>query len=512
MSDWTAGYVADIGYTYGYYKELNPLRMRLALLNAGIEPPKQSTACELGFGQGLSAAIHAAASDTQWFGNDFLPSQAAFAQSLAEAAGVPAEFTDESFAEFLARDDLPKFDFICLHGIWTWVSEENRQLIMAFIRKNLKVGGVVYVSYNTQVGWAQIMPLRRLMVQHTQRMGAPGEGTAQRIRQALQFADQVIKTNPLHATANSQVSPKLQELLSQDPHYLAHEYFNRDWQPMDFADMADYMAASKLEYASSASYLDLIEAINLSPEQQTLLTQIGDVALRENTRDFCVDKKFRKDYWVRGARNLNPVQVIENLRAERVVMTKPRGVISLVLEGALGVADLAADVYDPILDLLADYQPHTLGEIEQALSGHAKIGLQEIVQAMFIFTHRGEIQAAQSDQATEKVQAACTRLNQHLMMRSQGSDEVYFLASPITGGGIEVTRFQQLFLMAYQQGHTQAEDLASLVWSILESQGEGVSKYGQILQTPEENLAELTERAQDFLRRDLPMFQGLKLI
>jgi len=35
MTDWTAGYVADIGYTYGYYQELNPLRARLALLNAG---------------------------------------------------------------------------------------------------------------------------------------------------------------------------------------------------------------------------------------------------------------------------------------------------------------------------------------------------------------------------------------------------------------------------------------------------------------------------------------------
>jgi hypothetical protein len=29
MTDWTAGYVADIGYTYGYYTELNPLRVRL---------------------------------------------------------------------------------------------------------------------------------------------------------------------------------------------------------------------------------------------------------------------------------------------------------------------------------------------------------------------------------------------------------------------------------------------------------------------------------------------------
>jgi hypothetical protein len=30
MSDWTARYVADIGYTFGYYSELNPLRAKLA--------------------------------------------------------------------------------------------------------------------------------------------------------------------------------------------------------------------------------------------------------------------------------------------------------------------------------------------------------------------------------------------------------------------------------------------------------------------------------------------------
>lgn len=511
MSDWTAGYVADIGYTYGYYKELNPLRMRLAFLNAGIAPPKQAKACELGFGQGLSAAIHAAASDTQWFGNDFLPAQAAFAQSLVEASGSDAEFTDESFAEFLARDDLPKFDFISLHGVWTWVSEANRQLIMAFIRKNLAVGGVVYVSYNTQVGWAQMMPLRRLMVQHTQRMGAPGEGTAQRIRQALQFADQVMKTQPFHVQNNAQVAPKLQELMSQDPHYLAHEYFNRDWQPMDFADMAEYMEVAKLEYASSATYLDLIEAVNLSPDQQALLAQIGDVALRENTRDFCVDKKFRKDYWVRGARTLNPVQVVDGLRAERVVMTKPRGVISLVLEGAFGVADLAADVYDPILDFLADYKPHSLGEIEQAMASHPKIGLQEIVQAMFIFTHRGEIQAAQAGSVISQAFSRTQKLNHYLIERARGSRDIQHLASPVTGGGIEVNRYQQLFLLGRQQGCEQASALAEFAWSILEPLGEDMIKYGRALQTDEEKLADLNERAEDFLRRDLPMLQGLQI-
>jgi hypothetical protein len=40
MSDWTAGYVADVGYTFGYYTELNPLRLRLAFLNAGLAFPE----------------------------------------------------------------------------------------------------------------------------------------------------------------------------------------------------------------------------------------------------------------------------------------------------------------------------------------------------------------------------------------------------------------------------------------------------------------------------------------
>jgi hypothetical protein len=74
MIDWTAGYVADIGYTYAYYTELNPHRVRLAFLNQGLVFPAVVTACELGFGQGLSVNIHAAASVLQWHGTDFNPS------------------------------------------------------------------------------------------------------------------------------------------------------------------------------------------------------------------------------------------------------------------------------------------------------------------------------------------------------------------------------------------------------------------------------------------------------
>jgi SAM-dependent methyltransferase len=154
MPDWSAGYVADIGYTYGTYPELNPQRVRLAFLVAGLVPPKVGNACELGFGQGMSVNVHAAASSTAWYGTDFNPAQAGFAQELAAASGTSARLYDESFAEFCGRDDLPDFDFIGLHGIFSWISDENRAIIVDFVRRKLKVGGVLYISYNTQAGWA----------------------------------------------------------------------------------------------------------------------------------------------------------------------------------------------------------------------------------------------------------------------------------------------------------------------------------------------------------------------
>ena len=117
MIDWSEGYVADIDYTYGYYAELNPLRIKLAFLHEGLVFPEVGTACELGFGQGLSTNIHAAASVTEWHGTDFNPSQASFAQQLALTSGSGAELHDDAFADFARRPDLPEFDFIALHGI-----------------------------------------------------------------------------------------------------------------------------------------------------------------------------------------------------------------------------------------------------------------------------------------------------------------------------------------------------------------------------------------------------------
>ena len=113
MNDWNEGYFTDSTYTYGYYRELSPVFMRWCLLLNGIataEITSESCHCELGFGQGVSANIHAAATPGKFYGTDFNPAHAVKAQELAEASGSDAKFSEDSFEEFSKRDDLPQFD------------------------------------------------------------------------------------------------------------------------------------------------------------------------------------------------------------------------------------------------------------------------------------------------------------------------------------------------------------------------------------------------------------------
>jgi len=508
MQDWTSGYVADIGYTFGYYTELNPFRSKLALLNAGIVPPKPGTHCELGFGQGLSVNIHSAASDVTWFGTDFNPAQACYAQELASACSNAAQLFDQSFAEFCTRSDLPDFDSIGLHGIWSWINDENRKLIMDFIRRKLKVGGVVYVSYNTQPGWAAMVPVRELLTVHANRMGPDGKSIITKIDEALDFAMKLMVAKPSFAKANSQIVDRLKKINDQDRSYLAHEYFNRDWMPMSFAAMSEWMSPAKMEFACSANYLDAIDSINLTPAQIKILSAIDDLIVKQMTRDFCVNQQFRKDYWIKGVRKLNAFDQAKQMRSTRVVLCVPRSDVVLKINTPLGEASLTEKVYGPILDVLADHQSHSLGELEKQLSSKG-IVLSQLVQAAMVLTGMSVLAEVQEESVQTIARLKTSKLNSHLMEKAQSSKEIHFLASPVTGGGVAVGRFAQLFLLARERGHLTAESCAKATWEILSSQNQRLIKEGKVLETEQDNLNEIKSQVMEFESKSLMILKSL---
>lgn len=511
MANWTDGYIAGIDYIHGYYAELNPLHMQLALNGAGLVAPEVGTACELGFGQGLSVNLHAAASDVQWYGTDFNPAHASLARDFARAGGGRAHLFDDAFAEFAQRRDLPEFDFIALHGIWSWISDQNRAVIVEFVRRRLKIGGVLYISYNTQPGWAQMLPMRDLLAEHAAEMGAHGGDMLQRVDAALDFAERLLGTGALYGRVNPQIAERLKAMKAQNRQYLAHEYFNREWCPMPFARMAQWLEPAKLTFAAPAGFLDQVDLLNLNPAQQALLAELPAGNFRQTVRDFMVNQQFRRDYWVRGARRLSGPEQAERLRRRHVVLLgAPQDVIYKV-SGALGEAALSEAVYAPLLACLADRQPRTIGELEKTL--HARgVSSAQLLQAVCVLIAKGDLAPAQHH--SDVARSGASGLNGRILDLARGSAEISHLASPVTGGGVHVDRFQQLFLLAQrvEVRHLSAAELAAFAWKWLAEQNQRLLRDGQPLLGEADNLAELTRLAEAFVERRLPVLKALNVV
>jgi hypothetical protein len=174
----------------------------------------------------------------------------------------------------------------------------------------------------------------------------------------------------------------------------------------------------------------------------------------------------------------------------------------------LGELTLQERVYKPILDVLADHQIKTIGEIEQAISAH-NINLAQLIQAILILAGMNVINSVQADAVMQQAKSKTEKLNNALYQKARNHAEISFLASPVTGGGIAVGRFVQLFLLARQQGKQQPTEWAQFVWDVLKAQRQLIIKDGKTLQTEEENLAELNEQAKQFAEKQLVIFQAL---
>jgi hypothetical protein len=231
---------------------------------------------------------------------------------------------------------------------------------------------------------------------------------------------------------------------------------------------------------------------------------------KQTVRDFMVNQQFRKDYWVKGARRLTTLDQAQGLRDQRLILTTHRPDVSLKVTGALGEATLTETIYAPILDLMADHKVRTLAEIEQAVKD-AGITFAQLIQAVLVLCGNGTFSAVQDDAAITKAKKHTDKLNTHLMLKARSSNDITYLASPVTGGGVMLGRFQQLFVLAMQQGKKMPEDWAEFVAQILVIQGQKILKEGKPLETPEEQLAELTTQAHEVAVKLLPILKSLQI-
>ncbi|MGH6988292.1 MAG: class I SAM-dependent methyltransferase [Stellaceae bacterium] len=364
MSDWSHGYVTGVEYDTVFFGVQAPSHLDLVAILTGIEPPERlggASYCELGCGTGYTLLLFAAANpDIACWGIDFNPAHIARARAMQARFGIDnATFLEIGFDELTGAGapDLPPFDYVTLHGVYSWVDAAQRDAIRRFLAAAVKPGGLVYVSYNAMPAWVGAHPLQHLIRELTRR---DPNRIDQAVLGAIDVARRVAEAGSPYL--DRQWSERVGNLAGQQKTaYLAHEYCNEHWQPFYHHEVAEDLAAAKLSYIGSAALFENFVQLCLSPDQAKL-REAAEPRLRETMLDYFLKRSLRLDVFVKGERRMSAARQDALVRQVRLALVVPADKAQRAFDLSVGRVEFAKELYEPVYARLGD-GPATVGEL-----------------------------------------------------------------------------------------------------------------------------------------------------
>jgi SAM-dependent methyltransferase len=449
-------YFCDASYIDYFYKGMSPWYLDLVAALHQVPRPALDpgfTYCELGCGTGLSLVLHAAANPQgRFYGVDLNGEHIKRAEATARAGGLTnVTFLEEDFSNLLERD-LPAFDQVALHGVYSWISPAIRREVLGFLGGRLKPGGLLYLSYNTLPGWAQQAPLRHFM--HTA-AGARGT-TLERVEKGLTYLRMLSHAEAPILQALPQMRGEVDHILASDPRYVAHEYFTAQWEAFYFEQVAQELGRFGLNFVGclplARNFAEFCVPEKLRPH---LGTQDSRRAF-ETQKDFILNTVFRRDVFRMGpavnpdpaGRPLDPVVV--------GTCIAPRELQAQMKVGDYQAVAFQDSLFKPLTELLT-HGPRPVAEFaaHPSLAGFSN---QEISTALLCLL--ASDQAMPFSRHAAPAEDGLSPLNLHLLSRDLPALETLSLASPAAGTAITLSR----------------ED-ALLVWGLNEAGPDGAAAW-----------------------------------
>jgi SAM-dependent methyltransferase len=455
----TQGYVTDIAYIWGAYNAQNPKEINaVAAFNGYLPVPLDQpfTYCDLGCGNGLTVNFLAAIyPHAQFVGIDFNAAHIENARGFAERAGLDnARFICAGFEAALELD-LPAFDVMALHGVYTWVPPDVRRAVVALLERWLKPEGLAYLAYNCMPGWAALEPLRRLMITYGEVV--PGS-SLERARYAMAYLH-ALRDNKAAYFAQNPSAGEMLDLLDRQPlPYVAHEYLNESWEPIYFAQMAQELGAAGLTYAGSLPLWTNVEELIIPPELQRLFRSAPDRVVFETHKDFLTNQRFRTDIFTRQAARPRGTADRPGFDALRIVGTTPRRSVSLKLTFPHFEVQLDHPVYPPLMELLAE-RSWTAGELvaHPGLAEFQPDMIREALQFLLI-SQQYEVGLADPLPAPEAMPRRA-RFNDRASARALAEllepEGRIYLASTVTGRIMSMPLVESLLIASHVEGVAQ---------------------------------------------------------
>jgi SAM-dependent methyltransferase len=413
------GYATDVPYLRDFKPRLAPAWLDHVALVAGVEPPARKAGfawCDLGCGQGVTANILAATHPRGTFhGIDAMPAHIDHARRLAAEAAIPnVDFHCVDFATAVDLD-LPLFDYIVAHGVYSWVDAANQRALRRFFDRRLKPSGLVYVSYNAMPGWARDLPFQRLVRELAR--GSSGDSAA-RVDAALEIIRALAAAEAPALTSSFIVGELEQRPEDYTPAYLVHEFLPSAWQPLYVTEVRAALKTIGLAPVGSATLIENFDPLVLGESAREMLSAISDHDVRELVRDFYLDQRFRCDVFARGSRRLKGEQRCDRLLTRTFALARPAAAIRYSATTPAGFHPYNNPTARAIVGALAD-GPRSLAEVAQTLASP-----QDLATNLLLMCAVGDAMPVEPGRAPVET------LNRAIFRRLDGPEEIHWLTLP----------------------------------------------------------------------------------
>ncbi len=309
----------EVPYESFSHPATHPQHLRTVATLFGLNPPDFKTAkvLELGCAAGGNLfPLALAYPDASFLGVDFSQEQISRADKEKEALNVKnLDFMRQDIMSFAPKNAGDKFDYIIVHGVFSWVPDTVRDKILSICNEYLSPNGVALISYNTLPGWNAVRSVRDMMMFHSNRFTQP----ADKIRQSRILLDFLAENVQQDQTAYRAIIEDERNMLkNKHDTYLYHEHLENVNAQFYFHDFERMAREHGLNYVGDSNVASMFVG-NMPPKALEALKAIDDVVSQEQYMDFITNRRFRSSILCKN--NLVPNRKLRNEQVMNYFMT-----------------------------------------------------------------------------------------------------------------------------------------------------------------------------------------------
>lgn len=292
MSDAAINPYDAVAYPGHAFAQTHPARLATIAHFHGLEAaaPSRMRVLELGCGRGGNLLPMAAQFPQSAFvGLDLSGSAIAKAKSAQAELGLAnIAFHHRDILD--VGDEIGPFDYILVHGVYSWVPDVVREAILAIFGRLLTPNGIAYVSYNALPGCRLRDLARDVMLYATRDIQEPEE-RVRVARAALATFAEASDGESFHGAALRQ---RLRQLADTPDNVLYHDDLNPGARAFALHEVLDAAGRHGLQFLAEASFPNQFGAAKGPAQAMIASIPVEEAVRREQTLDLLIGRAFRE--------------------------------------------------------------------------------------------------------------------------------------------------------------------------------------------------------------------------